>query len=711
MSLRSAKLREKVENNLMRLPGVSGVSHENDALKLYVSSYQHKKAMPNKMKVDNQLVEVKKEVIGTLYALKDRTDRIRPVLGGISTGNTEISAGTLGVVDRNNKMLSNAHVLALGCNGFCEEGTPIWQPGCFSSDTRVLTEDGLKYFNELTKEDKIMTLNSVGEIDYQKPSKIHEYNYKGNMVKFDGRAYNLLVTPNHQLLVENKHNHNREFITAEDFIEGSRKIYRAAKRLQQKYGNKWKKIGGLLGVNPSTIRAWCYYGHKKTISHRTHKFIKHGEWNCVDTNYFHIPNADDPRSKRIGKIDMETWLDFFGRWISEGSLGNGYRIHITNYDREFIDKCKKLMEMMGLTPYINDKGIQAPSKALWLYLKQFGHAHKKYIPKQLKELPPKKLKILLSALVEGDGTVDNRSKKYVGEPREYASTSWQLANDVLEIGLKCGYGVSIGKRSPTGGYTNGKLISGRKPIYRVGFYKRDLTPEITKKPEVVSYDGRVYDVTVPNSTLMIERNGTLCWSGNSYDGGSSEDVVGKLEDWVDIVFNDKEAKNYIDGAVGSLSANSKKMVVLAEDNESDYEVGTDETPVVALLFAGSDVITVVSPIKYAVNKLGVDVGVTDEVEIGDTVAKSGRTTAWRENEVKDTGVSVKVCYDRPCNNWAVFRDQIMVNNPFSDAGDSGSLVFKPRSEPQPMGGGIAMAALAASLILGWTYEQGWWRWP
>jgi hypothetical protein len=70
--------------------------------------------------------------VGDLRAQASRTDRIRPVPGGVSVGHFKITAGTLGCVvkDRNTGerlILSNNHVLANNNNA--EIGDPIIQPG------------------------------------------------------------------------------------------------------------------------------------------------------------------------------------------------------------------------------------------------------------------------------------------------------------------------------------------------------------------------------------------------------------------------------------------------------------------------------------------------------------------------------------------------------------------------------------------------------
>ena len=84
--------------------------------------------------VPSKLEQVSTDVIqvGTLRALASRTDRQRPVPGGVSVGHYKVTAGTLGGVVRDKSsgtrmILSNNHVLANSNDA--RPGDPILQPG------------------------------------------------------------------------------------------------------------------------------------------------------------------------------------------------------------------------------------------------------------------------------------------------------------------------------------------------------------------------------------------------------------------------------------------------------------------------------------------------------------------------------------------------------------------------------------------------------
>ena len=140
------KVRKVVESKLIAISGVSGFSHDEKSIIIYLEIEEYIKAMPSMLSG----VPVRCEVIGKIWALEaltvaqettvgttgDRTTRIRPVLGGISLGNPYITAGTLSIIDNNHKILSNAHVIAMDGNAnFCSKGTSILQAGPYDGGT------------------------------------------------------------------------------------------------------------------------------------------------------------------------------------------------------------------------------------------------------------------------------------------------------------------------------------------------------------------------------------------------------------------------------------------------------------------------------------------------------------------------------------------------------------------------------------------------
>ncbi len=78
------------------------------------------------------------------------------------------------------------------------------QGECYSDDTEVLTDNGWKLFKDMDKEnDKVHTLNpATKEIEIQRPVNYFEFENNGKgMIHFKNDETDLLVTPNHNMLV------------------------------------------------------------------------------------------------------------------------------------------------------------------------------------------------------------------------------------------------------------------------------------------------------------------------------------------------------------------------------------------------------------------------------------------------------------------------------------------------------------------------------
>lgn len=80
------------------------------------------------------------------------------------------------------------------------------------------------------------------------------------------------------------------------------------------------------------------------------------------------------------------------------------------------------------------------NKQLWSYLRQFGDKYTKYIPKEIKNLSKRQLKLLFDWMIKGDGYIRKSTGQII-----YWTASDKLAEDFQEIVLKLGYISTIKK--------------------------------------------------------------------------------------------------------------------------------------------------------------------------------------------------------------------------------------------------------------------------
>ena len=358
---------------------------------------------------------------------------------------------------------------------------------CYDDKTRVLTEDGFKYFKELNYDDKIATLNPITEnLEYYKSEKIVSFRRKDKMFSLQGNFFDICVTPDHKMVVKDKSNMNVpwELIPFNNLVS--------------------KDVNGNLIVKEK-------YRTKKDCN-----------WIGKEETIFKIPMLDDNRysikKNTPTEISMDIFLEFLGWYLSEGSTYKGkncYVTTITQYDLKNRKEIIMCIEKMGFNPIEkNDKDIIFNSRELYYYLKQFGKSNVKFIPKWIKNLSSRQIKILLLSLFKGDGSFNKK-----GEFAKYVSTSKHLAEDVLECLLKIKMSGAISISDPTlkkPGQIDGRYIHGKLLQYTVSVNKKRNEPSMYYADlKEIDYDGYVHCVTVPNHTMLVERNGKIIFSGNT----------------------------------------------------------------------------------------------------------------------------------------------------------------------------------------------------
>jgi len=325
---------------------------------------------------------------------------------------------------------------------------------CFDDKTKILTENGWKFFKDVAKGEKVATKNlKTGRLEFQMPYDKQIYNYNKEMYSFEGRGVSLFVTPEHRLLVRRKHIKNWEFVNPTEF----------------KYGME---------------------------------FDKQVSWKGKIVKRFNIPKIKGGnRKKNLESFEIIDYVEFMGWYLSEGSVyepaKGDYRISLAQSEKRYRDEILKLLNKMKLS-YNNSSrfNIHLHSKDLFYYLKSFGTSSAKYIPDNIKELDSKIIKKFLVALFKGDGSFSSNGKLY-----KYYTKSKKLAEDVVECLLKIGVCGTISRRK-------------NMNIYMVSVQNNHLTPIYKNKVVKKKYSGKVYDFSVRNGTLLVMREGKVVISGN-----------------------------------------------------------------------------------------------------------------------------------------------------------------------------------------------------
>jgi len=362
---------------------------------------------------------------------------------------------------------------------------------CYDDKTRVLTKDGFKYFKDLSYSDEIATLNKeTDELEYHVPEKIVKFRRKDKMLKLTSNQFNVCVTPDHKMVVKE---HVKDGYGVDP-------------------GDVWKlkPLNELLIINKDNKI-------KVSGKYRTKKNCK---WTGLKTDVFEVPkcNSAVEDKKECLKLNMPLFLKFFGWYISEGSLEKSssyYRVAITQTkSEENINEIWNCVKELGFTPIKHGKDTLFNSKEMYYYLLQFGKCYEKFIPKELKGLCKEYIMILLTSLFKGDGSFHRN-----GTWCKYVTTSKKLAEDVQECLLKVGYSGAISTSDPTlnkPGTIDGREIKGKRLQYTVSVNRMHNEPSMYYADlEEIDYDGYVHCATVPNHTMLVEREGKVIFSGNT----------------------------------------------------------------------------------------------------------------------------------------------------------------------------------------------------
>ena len=394
-------------------------------------------------------------------------------------------------------------------------------PDCMP-DSQILTSSGWKYLSNIHEDEVIATLNiDTNEIEYQQIEKKIDSPYKGEMFHFKGKNIDLMTTPNHRFLIEDRY---------------GKRFYKTASELFDYRDNKWKipKKGEWTGEDMESF---------------TLRGVERSSWEKLPHN------LRDKYSKDID-ISSEAWFEFMGWYLSEGSTlgvnGAERKVNLVKITQKKEETKKEIRDVLSKLPFefheygkVGGKVDFVSSDArLKQYLIPLGNSHNKHIPQEMKKAPPRLLNILFNAFMKGDGRNVKQGPNGEWTKKSVFSTSERLIHDLHEILLKIGGCGNISEWQPKDRVINEwrevleevdngdgtlSLVQTRKKVsrpikgenshvqYNLNISSTDFI-YLDKRMmtiEKVNYDDRVYCVRVKNGNFYTMRKGKAHWTGNS----------------------------------------------------------------------------------------------------------------------------------------------------------------------------------------------------
>jgi len=360
----------------------------------------------------------------------------------------------------------------------------------------VLTQMGWRYVEHITLEDKVATLNSRGEIEYQHPTELHHYpDYNGQMYEIKNANLSLNVTANHRMYIS------------------------------KKYGRKQEWLPYQLVEAKDMFGKFC-------------KFKKNGE--LVQPEYqFILQEITDGNNKlRPTKIvDMNAWLTFFGIWYAEGWCNDNtnsekktYTTTISVNKQRVKDALYPALTLLEYNYYYNEDSEKCNINDIQLYnyMNPLSvGAINKSLPDWVWNLSKTQCITLLESMILGDGCYRPRNNNSV----IYYTSSDKLADDVMRLALHCGWCCNKILHQPVGNTTtmrDGRQITSTSICWRLGIIKNKCEPSINhghtyeqdiQVERLYDYEGSVYCISVPNEVFYVRRDGKPVWTGNSRSSG------------------------------------------------------------------------------------------------------------------------------------------------------------------------------------------------
>ena len=329
-----------------------------------------------------------------------------------------------------------------------------WNPGCLCYDagTEVLTDRGFVMFPELLPTDRVAEFDPwTRSIVYRVPVAHQRYAFKGDMIKFESPRIDLLVTPEHKMLLTKDKN---------------------------MYTRTAGEVVNMPGSSFKVPLAGVFVGENTGIT--------------VD------------EGRLAGWVVAEGSLD---------TSSYGYRVTIYQKKQPYRNQINMLLRRLGIkfTSRVDARtGVTGfricadDSRAL--VSKLFDGGNIKRISRTILRSSQPVLRGFYESAMRGDGS---RTGLGTGV---YATISRLLADDFQELCHKIGYACTVRLKKMS---TNLKkdaeiyLCGVRK------FSDGDLfNVKSPKREHCQAYDGEVFDITTTTGYFMVRRNGKVCVSGN-----------------------------------------------------------------------------------------------------------------------------------------------------------------------------------------------------
>lgn len=356
---------------------------------------------------------------------------------------------------------------------------------CYVEETEFLTNNGWKYFDKIFDDDMLATVVLPDKcpkhvkpfsIEYQKPTEKFDALFNGNLYNLFGYHTDTLVSPNHKMIF--------------------RRVERKSEKIKEWEMNDISNLPDTFDVlrypTPKT-KNYCVEKYFTNISIKQSSFLKLIGWYLSDGCISFKNNI--PKDIRISQIKGGKLHNSMSKFASKYNTISSLYI----YDKppnKFSSLTIKEVVLSVRDNYIVNK-----------IFNECGYKETKKIPRWIFGLSKYQMEIVLDAIILGDGTKSRPDNSII-----YYSKSKNLANDVQELALLCGFETSL--YGPYKQNNQGYEIE----MYHVHINKtRKQFKRCVRSANVISiptFNKRIVCFSVPNGTLITRHNGHIGIHGN-----------------------------------------------------------------------------------------------------------------------------------------------------------------------------------------------------
>jgi hypothetical protein len=354
---------------------------------------------------------------------------------------------------------------------------------CHDAKTEVLTTTGWQAWMSYDGRTPLGTMNqATGMLEFQAPTSITRREHRGPMAFSAHKRLDFGLTPNHRMLVKPYH-------IPKPYIPGASGYGEAEFRTIDNLPARSLMPGATTGFLGTTLE-------KLAIGNRS--------W------------AGDDFMRLLAVVMSDGFA-------SDGET-NRSRISFCCFREDRREMVAAMAYRLGINESVN-KGVwefRNADLAEWLRVNAYdGDVRRspfKRVPELVKVASQEQIEEFLRFF--GDQHIDDDGD------RAFYSSSPRLVDDLQELLLRIGKRGSIYKREPRLGGVNeqGARIQGNHPDYTLTENRNSditLLKGSKRNPSLEwdHYDGEVFCATVPNSTLVTRRNGSVLISGNCVIAG------------------------------------------------------------------------------------------------------------------------------------------------------------------------------------------------